>query len=169
MVSRGARIAACLGALLTACASAPAGDPSDAGGDAGGEATLEVELATGARGWEPFEDGEVLRLQRGCQGSQHVFVSIRVSGAAEGPLELDLVLRRHRDGESVSLPYVLRLPFTDTPEPGVREQTGLTPVVPIPADVLDEEVTLEASVVDTAGARGAVVRRALIAWGPDAC
>ncbi|HJL18242.1 MAG TPA: hypothetical protein RMH99_21440 [Sandaracinaceae bacterium LLY-WYZ-13_1] len=146
------------------------GPGSDATPDDAGDAPPELELQTGEPGrWVPFEDGDEVLLQRGCQGSQHVYVSARVRGAAEGPVRLSLTVRRLRDGEVVSLPFELRLPFEARPEGGWRQETGLTPVVPVPADVLDEEVSIEGRVTDEAGRSGEAVRRARVVWGPDAC
>lgn len=159
--------------VLAACEGAPA-PANDAGagrvGDASPEAAeLDLELATGADAWTEFEDGAQVGLHRGCQGSQHVFVSVRVRGPSTGRIVVSLAIRRTRDGEQVSLPFELRLPFESSPTEDVREQLGLTVVVPVPSDVVDEEVTIEGEVRDEVGREASAVRRASVRWGADAC
>jgi hypothetical protein len=129
-----------------------------------------LELATGRPGaWTPFEDGEVVRLQRGCQGSQHIFVSVRVYGAAEGPIVVGLAIRRTSDDVLTTAPYEVRLPFATEVAPGVREETGLMPVVLRASTVIEQEVFIDGWIQDTAGTRLEARRRAFVRWGPDDC
>jgi hypothetical protein len=174
-----ASLAALAAIVLLACGGSDRDAERDGGGRNEGDrdaaapdaaAGLALELQTGEPGaFRPFEDGDVLRLQRGCQGSQHVFVSARVRGASEGPITLTLTIRRRSDGEPVSLPFELRLPFDERPSPDSRQETGLTPIVPVPGEVLGQEVTIEGRATDESGAEGRAVRYGIVRWGPDAC
>lgn len=161
-------IASCLLAALAACSGEGAAeDGSDLG-------TLplgpEVEVGTGRPGtWTPFADGDVVRLQRGCQGAQHIFVSVRVRGASEGAITISLSVRRTSDDERVTAPYDVRLPFAVLTPTGEREETGLMAVVFLASEVIGEEVWIDASIVDSAGSGASMRRRAVIAWGPDDC
>lgn len=131
---------------------------------------LRVEAGTGRAGqFTPVAEGDTLRLQRGCQGSQHVFVSLRAWGLASDKALVNLALRRTGDSQVVSLPYRLRLPFTSPSPGGPAELTGLLLVVPEPAQALGRAVTLEASVEDEAGHSASDRRAATLQWGPDAC
>jgi len=157
-------------------ASADAGvTPNDLGSDPGdapdaGTVGLAVTVGTGALGeFVPHEDGQTLRLQRGCQGSQHVFTSVRVNGAAGARITVGVRIVRVSDGLLVSVPFELRLPFDADAPPGVRQITGLTPVIEDPADVLDQEVRVEVFVRDDSGAEARGAMRGPAAWGTTAC
>lgn len=132
--------------------------------------TLRVEVGTGRTGqFTPVAEGDTLRLQRGCQGSQHVFVSLRAWGLAPDKALVTLALRRTGDSQVVSLPYRLRLPFTSPSPTSPAELTGLLLVVPEPAEALGRAVALEASVEDEAGHSASDRRAGTLQWGPDAC
>ena len=152
----------------TSDASADAGS-DDAAPDAGAVG-LALAVGTGAQGdFVPHEDGQTLRLQRGCQGSQHVFTSVRVNDAMGTRIVVGVRIVRVADGLLVSVPLELRLPFDPDAPPGVRQITGLTPVVEDPADVLDQEVRVEVFVRDDSGAEARGVMRGRAAWGNTAC
>jgi hypothetical protein len=114
-------------------------------------------------------DGETLRLQRGCQGSQHVFTSLRVFGARDERLRVQVRIQRAADEQVVSAPLDLRLPTEEDPEPGFVRITGLTPVIEAPRDVLGKEVIVSGSVQEQDGAAATATLRGLVEWGPDSC
>ena len=58
-------------------------------------------------------EGATLRLQRGCQGGQHVFVSLRAWSLPPAPATVELALTRTGDGLRGSLSYRGRLSFTE--------------------------------------------------------
>jgi hypothetical protein len=131
---------------------------------------LRVEVGTGRSGqFTPVAEGDTLRLQRGCQGSQHIFVSLRAWGLAPDKALVTLALRRTADGQVVSLPYRLRLPFTSPSPEAPAELTGLLLVVPEPTEALGRGVALEATVEDEAGHSASDRRGGTLQWGPDAC
>jgi hypothetical protein len=130
-----------------------------------------VELATGGPGeFIPVTDGQQVLLQRGCQGSQHVFFSLRARGIAfaEAPW-IALSVLREEDQRAVSSRYELRLPLTARGD-GSGEITGLTPVIEDPRDVVGRSVVMVAVVEDaTRSVRAEARRRVTVAWGPDSC
>ncbi len=138
------------------------------GSDAGG---LAVRVGTGGVGrFDAPEDG-VLRLQRGCQGAQHVFTSVRIEGVSEVEgFELRVTIHRRRDGALVSVPLVVRLPLEADPDvAGAVRATGLTPVVESPRDVLDEASELRVEVLADDGRSGRASLEGVVKWGADAC
>jgi hypothetical protein len=130
-----------------------------------------VELATGGPGeFVPVTDGQQVLLHRGCQGSQHVFFSLRTGGIAfaEAPW-ITLSVLREEDRRVVSSRYELRLPLTARGD-GSGEITGLTPVIEEPRDVVGQAVVMVAVVEDaTRSVRAEAQRRVTVAWGPDSC
>jgi len=143
----------------------PACEPS-----AGAERSLQVAVGIGERGsFQAIDDDQTLRLQRGCQGSQHIFTSLRVQGAAAGPLQVSVTVLRQADAVVVSTPFTLRLPAEPTDDPQVVQITGLTPVIEVPRDVLGKQVTIRAQVESSDGARGSGQLRGSVEWGLDSC
>lgn len=129
---------------------------------------LLMEVGTGGSGaFRSFADGDTLLLQRGIQGAQHVYVSLRIRDAAEGPIDFSIEIRRTRDDVVVSIPYGYALRMERQLDERTWETTGLTPVVPVPDDILNEDVRIRVSITDTAGATLTVDRYANIVWGPD--
>jgi hypothetical protein len=143
----------------------------DARGPTDDAAAPRLELGTGARGaFASVTDGQTVFLQRGCQGSQHVFVSLRAWGiSATAPRMVTITVSRVEDGARVASAYSLLIPFVATADGGA-EVTGLTPVIEEPRDVLGRAVILRAVVEDAAlGVRVDDERRVVVQWGPDAC
>ncbi|HYO72005.1 MAG TPA: hypothetical protein VEU33_38615, partial [Archangium sp.] len=115
-------------------------------------------------------DGAVLELARGCQGSQHVVVSLRAWELTSLTARVTLSLERVEDGRVVSSPFALRLPFEAgaSPEaPATLE--GLLLVVPEPASSLGREVRLTASLETEASERATATRSATLQWGTGTC
>jgi hypothetical protein len=146
--------------FLSAC------DPVDVGPDAYVPAALEV--GNGHVAFVSFEDGDTLELVRGVQGLQHVWVAIRLWGIEPRGTILSLSLVRDRDEAVVSQPLHVRVSLTPVEGEPYSEVTGLTLVVPVPEEALDEALTLRASVTE-AGEGGEVValeRPVRVAWSP---
>ncbi len=147
-------------------APAPTSDAGSALPDEG--AGLRVEVGVGQQGsYQSVSEGGTLRLQRGCQGSQHVFVALRAGRLDPLRATVELALVRAADGEVVSLPYRVRLPFEPSTEGA--ELGGLLLVVPDPAQALGEVVILRGSIEDAAGNTASDERTGVLQWGPDAC
>jgi hypothetical protein len=131
--------------------------------------TPRLEVGTG-RYFTALGDGATLELARGCQGSQHVFVSMRAWDLASLNARVTLTLERAADGLVVSSPYAIRLPFEagTTPDaPATLE--GLLLVVPDPAPALGREVRLTASIETEASERATDTRSATLQWGTETC
>jgi len=160
--------------LAGACGEAePADGGADAGVDAGGvtdAATApapHLEVGTGGECFLHLARGDTLGLYRGKQGSQHVLVSVRIRGIEPVGVIVNLVVRRRRDGQPVSVPYAARLPFDPGPEEGTFDRTGIPLIFEEPAEALGEPLLLSAEALDTAGrtARSGVV--IAVAWRED--
>lgn len=139
-------------------AATDAGLPADA-------ATLPLILGLGEGALRMIEpEGEAL-LQRGCQGSQHIWVSLRAPTLGPGTYPLTLSLVR-ADGTVVVPPYTVDYDWQAT-EAGA-EVVGVTLVVFDPLAVVDQLADIEARV--TAQGMTAQARvRVRVVWGPDAC
>lgn len=132
--------------------------------------SLQVQVGIGERGmFQPAREGETLRLQRGCQGSQHIFTSLRIQPAVPGPLRVSITVLRQADAAVVSTPLSLRLASEPTSDPQAVQITGLTPVIEVPRDVLGREVLIQAHVESIDGAHGEGQLRGAVEWGLDSC
>ena len=125
------------------------------------ETTFELILGTGKTTFEPLEDGGVLVLERGSQGLQHIYVSLRAP-ISEGFHLIDLTLTF--DDHVYSSPTRVNAPFLSVPGEGVTELVGQYVVVPEPTGVLDVPATLRASVESSVGGFGEVVREVRVSW-----
>lgn len=150
-------------------------DPADAaadgavedGGPPAPQTDFVVELGLGDRVFRPVQTGDVAPLQRGCQGAQHVWISLRSPDLDPGDLPNTLRAVRVRDGEEVVPPHTLELPWV-AGGPGV-ELVGVTLVMFDPVAVVGEVVDLFAEVEAPDGRVGRAVIRVRVEWGPDAC
>ncbi|MBM4380458.1 MAG: hypothetical protein FJ086_14380 [Deltaproteobacteria bacterium] len=115
--------------------------------------------------------GEGLLMQRGCQGAQHIFTSVRIFQPTPGTANVRVRVVRVSDGLEVSVPLDVTLPLEDDPQgqPGIGAITGLTPVMEVPKEVLGKEVSVHVSVTDAGGALGSGVMTGTVSWGPDSC
>ena len=167
-----------LAACLSSCAATSSNAAIEAG-DAGpvldavtaDASEPEHDLGTGEPGqFVRVSDGQTVLLQRGCQGAQHIFFSLRSRGVRiDTPAWITLSVSREGDGRVVSSAYSLRLMVTSTSD-GVGALTGLTPVIEEPSDVLGQWVAMEALMEDGARAqRASARRRVMVRWGPDSC
>jgi hypothetical protein len=114
--------------------------------------------------------GEVIRLQRGCQGAQHIFTSLRILDATETFARVGVAVHRVDDGALVSVPLDVRLPLeTDPFSDRVRRVTGLTPVVESPADVVGQRVEVRATYTTDSGEVFQAAFSGVVQWGTDSC
>lgn len=127
-------------------------------------------VGEGQHGLDPIEHGRVLFLGRGCQGSQHVWISLRADAGFEprGMLvRLDLV--RVRDSLRVSLEFLARLSFQRDAGGTTVSLSGLLLQVPEPDLALGETLRLEAEITDRTGNRARTDRIVSVAWGTEVC
>ncbi len=150
----------------------PSPAPLDAGlatVDAGMVRILSLELGTGGPGtFAAVEPGQQVLLQRGCQGAQHIFFSLRATGVVSERPRLTLSVERISDGRVASLAYSLPLPYQRVRGVPYVEWTGLTPVIEEPADVLNVPVRMRARIEDD-GRSAEATRDVTARWGPDSC
>lgn len=127
----------------------------------------QVEVGTG-RAFTPVENGDTLELNNGGQGSQHVYVSMRVWELTNPNAEVKLSLERVSDGESLSAPYKVNLRFIHPPsasEPSLLE--GLLLVVQDPSESVGREVRLTASFENDDGEHGSDSRTGTLQWAEN--
>lgn len=147
-----------------ACEAPPCQDAASA------PRSLQVLVGIGERGvFQAVPDGETLRLQRGCQGSQHIFTSLHIQPAVSGSLHVSVTVLQKADAKVVSAPLSLRLAAEPTNDPQAVQITGLTPVIEVPRDVLGREVLIRAQVESSDGARGSGQLLGVVEWGLDSC
>lgn len=132
---------------------------------------LRLAIGVGEAGqFVPSAAGSILALQRGCQGAQHVFTSLRLRGFSGTHALVRLVIRRTEDQLPVSVPVASMLPVEDDPlSDSALRLTGLTPVIEAPRDVLGRSVDVEATVTAPNGDSATASLTGIVEWGPDSC
>lgn len=160
-------------AALTLCllsAACSGGDGSD-GGTA--DATMaRLEIGTGRIGvFEPLPDDGTALLAKGCQGSQHVWISLRTWGLDTVRALVSAEMRLEGDTESQSVPLQLRLTFEEPNGEDYHELTGLQLIVPEPAMVEGKRCVIEATVSETESLGTTVTdtKHVIVEWGPEVC
>jgi hypothetical protein len=131
--------------------------------------TLRLEVGSGQQ-FTPLADGDTLLLQRGCQGTQHTFVSLRAWGLSKPSAMVDLALTRVGDGKKLSFQYRVKLSFT--PGSGAEdpaELPGLLLAIPDPDASVGKTVRLTAKIDSDSGEFATDSRTGTLEWGPDAC
>lgn len=163
--------------------ASPPDDPRDAGVGAGEtdadaapavegppapESDFELSLGIGERRFTAVEHGAPALLQRGCQGAQHVWISLRSPALAPGAYLMTLSATRAADGAEAVPAHDLEFDWVPAAEGGA-ELVGVTLVVFDPLAVVDAEVDVHAAVRTDDGRVGRAVRRLRVEWGPDDC
>lgn len=172
MGSRRAVLRGVLATLAVGCGTPPT---SDAGTDdvmlpPDGEVLYDgtLELGEGQTVFRPIADGDTLLIARGCQGSQHVWISLRASpGLDPRGMIIRLRLQRASDDVDVGLEFLVRLSFT--PDTDHSERLGLTLQIPVPDDALTQDLVLSGEVIDRAGHGARAERTVQVAWGTEVC
>ncbi len=148
---------------------APAPEPLDPSWAPFAE-SLDLEVGTGASGFEPLEDGATMILERGSQGLQHVYVGLRAE-VPPGFRRVTLAITPSARPEAPWLvaPVTLRVPWSASPgRPGWSELTGLALVVEAPDALIDAgDCYLHIRVADgdAGGDRGGqATRRVRVDW-----
>jgi hypothetical protein len=126
-----------------------------------------LELGLGHRMFTAAAAGAEAPLQRGCQGAQHVWISLRSPDLQPGDLNNFLRAVRVRDGEEVVPRHSLILPWEGAADGAAL--IGVTLVIFDPVAVVGELVDIEVEVEAPDGRIGRAVIRVRVEWGPDAC
>lgn len=150
--------------VLLACGAPPS---TDAGTDS--SVAPRVEIGNGQDTFVAVEDGQTLPLVHGCQGLQHVWTALRVRGLSPRGTILDLAFVRDRDGVVVSQIFTVRVSLEPVAGTDYAEVTGLTLVVPDPAQAIGEDLTLRATVTAMDGASASSEKHVRIDWGEGGC
>ncbi|MFO0638986.1 MAG: hypothetical protein U0183_07225 [Polyangiaceae bacterium] len=147
------------------------GASSSPGRDSGASLPFAIAVGLGEPGaYLPPLPDETLLLQRGCQGAQHVFTSIRARGPKGNLARVEIRVLRSRDGVLVSVPLDVKLPYEPDPfGERIKRISGLTPVIEVPGDVVGDVVEIRVSVTDDGGERAEGLVRGRVEWGPDSC
>ena len=135
--------------------------------------TAQIEIGTGDIGdYTTVMEGDTALLVRGSQGGQHVWVGLRAWNLDTAPALIRLLLERDEDGETVTIPFQVRLSFQDDVPAGsaFTQISGLALTVPDADDVLGRRVTLRARVSEnrTGGTMAdTFISNLLVDWDPD--
>jgi hypothetical protein len=129
----------------------------------------QLEVGTGQDSFNSFVDGDTLALVSGCQGSQHVWTALRAWGIDPRGTILDLSVTRDRDEMIVSQTFVVRVSMTEVAGTDYAEVFGLTLALPEPDQVLNEALTVHATVTATDGTSLSSDRSIFVAWGTGGC
>lgn len=137
----------------------------------GGTPTIEIGTG-GILVYEPVSDGDTMYLSRGCQGSQHLWISVRAWGLDTQPALIRLNATRARDDLPLSLGpegLLVRLRFQQLD--GLDELTGLQLQIPDPDLALGEEVRVMVEVSEdfTGGRTVRAERLVAVEWGDEVC
>jgi len=125
-----------------------------------------LEIGTGFDAFVPIAEGDTVELTPGCQGAQHVWISLRTTELLPRRNTIELELVRESDSMVLSDDYRVRLSLT--PAGDHAEITGLTLVVPDPEPAVGEDVAVEGTVEDDRGVRAEDRRSFHLEWGEAA-
>ena len=159
---------AALSLLIAACGSSQG--PADGSvADAPAPPAATLRLGEGAAAFRAIEDGDTLLVAMGCQGSQHVWMSLQSEGLEPRRITVELSLSRVSDGSLVTLPFRIDLSFTPDASGAFAQITGVTLQVPLPDEALGQDLLLVGRLADRAGVTATSQRRVRIAWGTEIC
>lgn len=154
--------------LLAACGGTPANADAAALADATPPAPT-LRLGEGEAAFRAIADADTLLVARGCQGSQHVWMTLQSEGLDPRGVLVQLSLARVSDGGVVTLEFSVRLSFVPDASGTFAQLTGVTLQVPLPDAAIGEDLVLVGRLVDRAGVTASAERRVRIAWGTEVC
>jgi hypothetical protein len=145
--------------LLAACPSAV---PSHSDPETEREPTFELEVGTGRDAFEEIDAEGTLVLEKGPQGLQHVYVSLRAP-VTEGFHSVDIAIEAVE--RPLSAPTRVNAPFVMVPGQAFAEMVGQLVVVPNPEGFTDgRSATLRAHLETQSGDFGAAERVVHLRW-----
>jgi len=148
-------------------AGADAGPLEPDAGPAQPESDFPLALGIGEQAFTAHPHGDVALLRRGCQGAQHVWVSLRTAALPAGDHPLRLSLHRVSDDYAVVPVHTLELPWD--PLGDEVALIGVTLVIFDPLPIVGELGDITAEVDAPDGRTGRAKLRILVEWGPDDC
>jgi hypothetical protein len=128
-----------------------------------------LELGEGEASFRAIEDGDTLLIARGCQGSQHVWITLRSRDLDPRGMTVRLDLLQQGSEERVSLEFFVRLSFDPDTGGDYAELRALTLQVPMPDDAIGEPLIVRAEVYDRGGHGARAERNVQIDWGTEVC
>lgn len=129
----------------------------------------ELELGEGEADFRPIQDSDTLLLARGCQGSQHVWITLRSRDLDPRGMTVRLDLLRQGSEERVSLEFFVRLSFDPDTGGDYAELRALTLQVPMPDEAIGQGLIVRAEVYDRADHGARAERAVQIDWGTEVC
>lgn len=153
--------------LLPGCGTSP-GSADGASADAP-PAVGALRLGEGERGFRAIEDGDTLLVAQGCQGSQHVWMTLQSEGLDPRGVIVQLSLTRHSDGALVTADFDIRLSLVPAPSGTFAQLTGVTLQIPVPDEAIGQDLVLRGRLEDRAGVTATAERRVRVAWGTEIC
>jgi hypothetical protein len=157
-----------------------AGDP-DASGIEGGDGGPRIEIGSGGVGrWEDLPEGSVALLARGCQGSQHVWLSLRAWGLDTSPALVQASVLFDRpdclgelpaDSCRPSVPLQIRVTFDTEADRDFTELTGIALQIADPGPVEHQACVIRARVTENTrgGASVEAEKHVTVEWGDEVC
>jgi hypothetical protein len=148
--------------LLAGCGSGANAADAASDLDARREPNLELMVGTGRDDYQELDASGTLVLERGPQGLQHVYVSVRAP-VEEGLHRVELTV----EGEDrvLSAPTRMNAPFLGIPASPMSECLGLLVVIPSPDGYTDgRTATLRVEVESRGGDRGLFERPVQLRW-----
>lgn len=147
-------------------AMAPDAAPDDMAAPDAAVGDFPLELGGGEEQLTPIADGDEVLLHRGCQGAQHIWISLRAPTLEPALYPVTLAIT-HPDGAEAVPAHTIDFDFTAA-DPGA-ELIGVTLVVFDPLAVIGQPVDIHATVETADGEVGRDTRRVTVEWGADAC
>ncbi|MDQ3033228.1 MAG: hypothetical protein M3Y87_12490 [Myxococcota bacterium] len=156
--------------MLGACGGEPPPvDGVDGGTDDAAVARGTLRIGEGELEFREVQDGDVLQIARGCQGSQHVWMTLRSEDMDPRGMIVELSIVRASDETLVSGAFRLRLSFVEDASGAFAQLTGLTLQVPDPDSALGEDLLVRGRIEDRNGVEARTERRVRIEWGTQIC
>jgi len=128
-----------------------------------------LELGQGEASFRAIEDDDTLLIARGCQGSQHVLITLRSRDLDPRGMTVRLDLLRQGSEARVSLEFFVRLSFDPDAGGDYAELRALTLQIPMPDDAIGEGLILRAQVYDRGGHGARAERNVQLDWGTEVC
>lgn len=109
----------------------------------------EITLGTGYDTFAPLADGDRVVINRGPQGGHHIWAAARASRGLD-PVQIQLVLHMEKDGVEINDGPVW-VTADLLPRGELNELVGFRAYVPVPEDIVQNELVLRLVAIDREG------------------